>query len=204
MTNKVKGKLIVISGPSGAGKSTVIRKVMENRDDVCFSISVTTRQPRPGEVDGSDYFFVTPERFAELVDASHLLEYAEYVGNHYGTPFEYVEGKLLEGTSVILDIEVQGASQVCTNSPEAVTVFVLPPSGVELERRLRRRNTDSDEKICERLLQAKRECAEACKYNYIIINDDPNVAARELDSIITAEKCKTADRIKLVTEVLIS
>ena len=202
--NKPKGKLIVISGPSGAGKSTVIGKVMEKRDDVCFSISVTTRQPRPGEIDGRDYFFVTPEHFCDLVDEEYLLEHAEYVGNRYGTPSDYVEGKLLEGMSVILDIEVQGASQVCSNRPDAVTVFVLPPSGADLERRLRRRNTDSEAKIRQRLLQAKRECAEAGKYSYIVVNDDPDLAAKELDSIITAEKCKTADRIKLVTEVLIS
>ena len=201
MNNKEKGKLLVISGPSGAGKSTVIGKLMELRDDVCFSVSVTTRQPRPNE---QDYFFVTPQRFQELAEGGFLLEHAEYVGNRYGTPRGYVESRLLEGRSVVLDIEVQGAAQVQRNCPDAVTVFILPPSGEELERRLRHRNTDSDEKIRERLLQAKRECAEAGKYGYIVVNDDPDRAAKELDAILTAEKCKTADRIKLVTEVLIS
>ena len=199
-----KGKLVVISGPSGAGKSTVIGKLMELRGDVCFSVSVTTRPPRPGEEDGKDYFFVTPQRFQELADGGFLLENAEYVGNRYGTPRGYVESRLLEGTNVVLDIEVQGAAQVQKSCPGAVTVFILPPSGEELERRLRHRNTDSDEKIRERLLQAKRECAEAGKYGYIVVNDDPDTAAKELDAIITAEKCKMADRIKLVTEVLIS
>lgn len=199
-----KGKLVVISGPSGAGKSTVIGRLMELRSDVCFSVSVTTRAPRPGEEDGKDYFFVSPQRFQELAEGGYLLENAEYVGNRYGTPRGYVESRLLEGMNVVLDIEVQGAAQVQKNSPDAVTVFILPPSGEELERRLRHRNTDSDEKIRERLLQAKRECAEAGKYGYIVVNDDPDRAARELDSIITAEKCKTADRINLVTEVLIS
>ena len=199
-----KGKLVVISGPSGAGKSTVIGKLMELRGDVCFSVSVTTRPPRPGEEDGKDYFFVTPQRFQELADGGFLLENAEYVGNRYGTPRGYVESRLLEGTTVVLDIEVQGAAQVQKSCPDAVTVFILPPSGEELERRLRHRNTDSDEKIRERLLQAKRECAEAGKYGYIVVNDDPDTAAKELDAIITAEKCKMADRIKLVTEVLIS
>ena len=197
MNNKEKGKLLVISGPSGAGKSTVIGKLMELRDDVCFSVSVTTRQPRPNEQEGKDYFFVTPQRFQELAEGGFLLEHAEYVGNRYGTPRGYVE-------SVVLDIEVQGAAQVQRNCPDAVTVFILPPSGEELERRLRHRNTDSSEKILERLLQAKRECAEAGKYGYIVVNDDPDRAAKELDAILTAEKCKTADRIKLVTEVLIS
>ena len=199
-----KGKLVVISGPSGAGKSTVIGKLMELRGDVCFSVSVTTRPPRPGEEDGKDYFFVTPQRFQELADGGFLLENAEYVGNRYGTPRGYVESRLLEGTNVVLDIEVQGAAQVQKSCPDAVTVFILPPSGEEWERRLRHRNTDSDEKIRERLLQAKRECAEAGKYGYIVVNDDPDTAAKELDAIITAEKCKMADRIKLVTEVLIS
>lgn len=199
-----KGKLVVISGPSGAGKSTVIGKIMELRGDVRFSVSVTTRPPRPGEEDGKDYFFVTPQRFQELADGGFLLENAEYVGNRYGTPRGYVESRLLEGTNVVLDIEVQGAAQVQKSCPDAVTVFILPPSGEELERRLRHRNTDSDEKIRERLLQAKRECAEAGKYGYIVVNDDPDTAAKELDAIITAEKCKMADRIKLVTEVLIS
>lgn len=199
-----KGKLLVISGPSGAGKSTVIGRLMELRDDVCFSVSVTTRPPRPGEEDGKDYFFVTPQRFQELAEGGFLLENAEYVGNRYGTPRGYVESRILEGKNVVLDIEVQGAAQVQKNCPDAVTVFILPPSGEELERRLRHRNTDSDEKIRERLLQAKRECAEAGKYGYIVVNDDPEKAAKELDSIITAEKCKMADRINLVTEVLIS
>ena len=204
MSSLEKGKLLVISGPSGAGKSTVIGKLMEKRDDVCFSVSVTTRPMRPGEVDGKDYFFVSPQHFQELAEGGYLLEYAEYVGNRYGTPRGYVEQRQLEGKSVILDIEVQGASQIVRNCPDAVTVFILPPSGEELERRLRHRNTDSDEKIRERLLQAKRECAEAGKYGYIVVNDDPDAAAGEVDAILTAEKCRAADRINLVTEVLIS
>lgn len=204
MRTHEKGKLLVISGPSGAGKSTVIGKLMERRDDVCFSVSVTTRPPRPGEEDGKDYFFVSPARFQELAEGGYLLEHAEYVGNRYGTPRGYVEQRQLEGKSVILDIEVQGAGQIARNCPDAVTVFILPPSGMELERRLRHRNTDSDEKIRERLLQAKRECAEAGKYGYIVINDDPDTAASEVDAILTAEKCRAADRLNLVTEVLIS
>lgn len=199
-----RGRLIVISGPSGAGKSTVINRLMELRNDVCFSVSVTTRAPRAGEVEGRDYFFVSRERFDSLVEEGMLLEHAEYVGNCYGTPRDYVERRLKSGTSVILDIEVQGASQVVRADPDAVSVFILPPSGGELERRLRGRNTDSEEKIRSRLLQAKRECAEAGKYGYIVVNDSAETAARELDAIITAEKCKSAYRTNLVTEVLIS
>lgn len=197
-----KGRLVVISGPSGAGKSTVIGRLMEKRCDLCFSVSATTRAPRQGEVDGRDYFFVTPEKFASLVENNLLLEHAQYVGNSYGTPRGYVEQRLAEGYTVLLDIEVQGAAQVKFNRPDAVAVFILPPSAAELERRLRSRNTDSEEKIISRLRQAQCECAEAHKYDYIVVNDDPETAANELDSIITAEKCRAAERINLIQEVL--
>ncbi|HBD86489.1 MAG TPA: guanylate kinase [Clostridiales bacterium] len=204
MAQNEKGKLIIISGPSGVGKSTVISRIMSMRDDVCFSISVTTRKPRKGETEGRDYFFVTPERFSEMVAGNLLLEHAEYVGNSYGTPFEYVECKRNEGYHVVLDIEVNGAAQVRACAPESIMVFILPPGAKELERRLRSRKTDSEEKIQERLRQAKDECAEAHVYDYIVINDDPDMAAKELDSIITAEECRAAERLKYVKEVLIS
>ena len=199
-----KGRLIVISGPSGTGKGTVIGKLRELRGDVCLSVSVTTRAPRPGEVDGRDYFFVTREEFSQKVAEGALLEHAEFVGNCYGTPREYVEWKLDQGVSVILEIDVQGAEQVARSCPDAVSIFILPPSGTELERRLRGRHTDSEEKIRSRLLEAKRECAQAGKYGYIVVNDSADAAAREIDAIITAEKCRSALRINLVTEVLIS
>ena len=123
-----KGKLIVISGPSGAGKSTVVFKAIEGREDVCFSTSVTTRKPRPGEVDGREYFFVDPDRFKEMVENDELLEHAEYVANSYGTPRAYVEEKLDAGLNVLLDIEVQGARQVHEKMPDAVKIFIIPPS----------------------------------------------------------------------------
>jgi len=197
-----KGKLFIISGPSGVGKSTVISKVMALRDDVCFSISVTTRAPRQGETEGEDYFFVSPEKFEALVAGNLLLEHAEYVGNRYGTPAEYVRETRESGRSVILDIEVQGAAAVKDRMPEAVMVFILPPGAEELENRLRHRHTDSEEKVQERLLQAKRECEKAHSYDYIVVNDDPDIAAKELDSIITAEKCRAAERLNYIKEVL--
>ena len=138
-----KGKLIVISGPSGAGKSTVVFKAIEGRDDVCFSISATTRKPRPGEVDGREYFFVEPDRFTEMVANGELLEHAEYVANRYGTPRAYVEEKLAEGMNVLLDIEVQGARQVNEKMPDAIKIFIVPPSLEELRRRLEGRGTDT-------------------------------------------------------------
>ena len=138
-----KGKLIVISGPSGAGKSTVVFKAIEGRSDICFSTSVTTRKPRPNEVDGREYFFVEPDRFKEMVANDELLEHAEYVANNYGTPRAYVEQKLDAGIDVLLDIEVQGARQVNEKMPEAVKIFIIPPSMAELRRRLENRGTDT-------------------------------------------------------------
>ena len=190
---KEKGKLFVISGPSGAGKSTVVFKAMEGRDDVCFSTSVTTRKPRPGEVDGKEYFFVDLDRFKEMVENDELLEHAEYVANSYGTPRAYVEEKLAAGMNVILDIEVQGARQVNEKKPDSVKVFIIPPSLDELERRLKGRGTDTPRAIEARLIRAKQEYKEADFYDYIIINDDAERAAKELSAIMMAEHCRAAD-----------
>lgn len=195
-----RGKLIVISGPSGAGKSTVVFKALEKRDDTCFSVSVTTRKPRPGEIDGKEYFFVDLDKFREMVEHDELLEHAEYVANSYGTPRSYVEEKLSSGLNVLLDIEVQGAKKVKESMPEAVMIFVIPPSLEELENRLRHRGTDSERKIEARLLRARQEYREANFYDYIIINEDADTAAKEFDSIITAERCKSFERKKYLLE----
>ena len=189
-----RGKLIVISGPSGAGKSTVVFKAIEGRNDVCFSTSVTTRKPRLGETDGKEYFFVDLDRFREMVENDELLEHAEYVANSYGTPRAYVEKQLESGLNVLLDIEVQGARQVHEKMPEAVMIFVAPPSLKELERRLRGRGTDTERAIEARLIRAQQEFAEADFYDYLIINDDADKAARELNAIIDASHCRFADR----------
>ena len=189
-----RGKLIVISGPSGAGKSTVVFKAIEGRNDVCFSTSVTTRKPRPGETDGKEYFFVDLDRFREMVENDELLEHAEYVANSYGTPRAYVEKQLESGLNVLLDIEVQGARQVHEKMPEAVMIFVAPPSLKELERRLRGRGTDTERAIEARLIRSQQEFAEADFYDYLIINDDADKAARELNAIIDASHCRFADR----------
>ena len=193
-----RGSLIVLSGPSGAGKSTVISKVMQSRDDLAFSVSATTRTPRAGEVDGVNYYFVSRQDFLNMVHDDQLLEHAEYVGNLYGTPRKPVEEALSVGTSIILDIEVQGALQVKQHMPEAITIFLVPPSFDELERRLRGRQSESEEKIQRRIEQARREYAVAGQYDYIIVNGDPYTAANELNSIITAEKCKTVNRTKFI------
>lgn len=190
-----KGKLFVISGPSGAGKSTVVFKAIEGRNDVCFSTSVTTRKPRPGEVDGREYFFVDPDRFKEMIANDELLEHAEYVANSYGTPRAYVEEKLNAGMNVILDIEVQGARQINEKKPDAVKVFIIPPTMEELKKRLVGRGTDTARAIEARLIRAKQEYAEADFYDYIIINDDADKAAAEFSAIMLAEHCKAADRM---------
>jgi len=192
---KEKGKLIVISGPSGAGKSTVVFKAIEGRKDVCFSTSVTTRKPRPGEVDGKEYFFVDLDRFKEMVENDELLEHAEYVANSYGTPKAYVEQKLEAGMNVLLDIEVQGARQIHEKKPDAVKIFIIPPSLEELEKRLVGRGTDTPRAIEARLIRARQEYQEADFYDYIIVNDDADKAARELSAIIDAEHCRAAGRM---------
>lgn len=188
-----RGKLLVISGPSGAGKSTVVAKAIEGRTDICFSTSVTTRSPRPGEVHGREYFFVNFERFREMVENDELLEHAEYVANRYGTPRSYVEKRLEEGMNVLLDIEVQGARQVRKKMPEAILIFIAPPSLVELERRLRGRGTDTERAIEGRLIRARQEYQEADFYDYLIVNDDVDKAAAKLNAIIEAEHCRFGD-----------
>ena len=187
---KEKGRLFVISGPSGAGKSTVVALAMQGREDVCFSVSVTTRQPRPGEVDGKDYFFITRQRYDEMVAGGELLEHAQYVSNGYGTPREFVINKLNEGINVILDIEVQGARQVKAAMPDCVSIFVVPPSIDELKRRLEGRGTETEETINARLERARQEYKETEIYDYIIINDSPDHAAEELKAIMLAQRCK--------------
>ena len=195
-----KSKLIVLSGPSGAGKSTVVFKALENRDDFCFSISATTRKPRPGEVDGREYFFVDREKFESMIKNDELLEHAEFVSNCYGTPKAYVMDKLEAGMNVILDIEVNGARQVNEKMPDAVKIFIIPPSIAELKKRLEGRGTDSAEAISARLERARQEYAEANFYDYIIINDDVETAANELLAIVTAEKCRAAGRMQYLTQ----
>ena len=185
-----RGKLIILSGPSGVGKSTVVAKTMELRDDLCFSVSVTTRPPRPGEVDGKDYFFISSEQFDRMVENNELLEHASYVQNSYGTPRSFVEDRLEEGFNVILDIEVQGARQVFEKVPDAVSVFVLPPSMQVLEQRLYARGTETEQTIAARLTRARQEIQEADFYQYMIVNDKIDNAAAELNAVITAAHCR--------------
>ena len=194
-----KGKLFVISGPSGAGKSTVIGKMMENRHDVSFSVSVTTRAPRPGEQDGVDYYFVTKEKYEELVEQGELLEHAYFAGNGYGTPRTPVLEKLAAGTHVILDIEVQGAAQVKAAMNEAVTIFLMPPSLEVLESRLRGRGTETEEVILDSLARAREELTFLPNYDYVLVNDELENCTDDFIAILTAEHMKR-ERMRSFTD----
>ena len=189
-----RGTLFVVTGPSGAGKGTVLKKVMAATDHLYFSISATTRAPRPGEVHGVHYHFITRESFAQLIREERLLEHAEYVGNFYGTLLDPVLEHLAQGDDVILEIEIQGAKQVKARYPEAALVFIAPPSFDELERRLRGRGTETEETILRRMDTARRECAHMDAFQYIVLNDTPENGAYELLSIITAHRCRRENR----------
>ena len=195
-----RGTLLVLSGSSGVGKSTVIAQVLRERPDLYFSVSFTTRPPREGEVHGVNYYFVTREDFEARIERGEFLEYAEYVGNYYGTSMEVIREKLDKGVDVLLDIEVQGAAKVREKLPDAVTLFLIPPSFEELSRRLHARGTDSEEKIAQRLETARREAKEIVHYDYVVVNDTVPHAAREVLAILTAAGCRTERRIHLIEE----
>ena len=178
-----KGKLIVISAPSGCGKSTVVHALMERRPKLRFSISATTRAPRPSEVHGMHYYFVTKEQFEEMIASGQMLEYSAHAANYYGTPRAQAEEKLREG-HLLLDIEPNGAFNVRKTRPDAVLIFIAPPSLEELERRLRSRGTDSEEAIQKRLKRAKEEIDIARDYDYHIVNDELDACAEELYRIL--------------------
>lgn len=190
-----KGKAFIISGPSGVGKSTVLKALFEGRDDLYFSVSATTRDPRPGEVNGKHYHFISPEQFMQWINEDAFLEYAQYVGNFYGTPMRYVDEAMEAGKDVILDIEVQGAMQVIAKRPDTIRIFIAPPDWDELERRLTMRGTDTPEKIQQRLLRAKVEMKTAMDYDYFVINSTVENAVTELRAIILAEHCRIDQRM---------
>ena len=199
MKQMTKGKCFIISGPSGVGKSTVLHALMEKRKNVYFSVSATTRDPRPGEEDGVHYHFLDVDTFRQWIANDEFLEYAEFVGNLYGTPRRFVDEAMERGEDVILDIEVQGAIQVTSKRPDAVSIFIAPPSWAELERRLTDRGTDSPDKIQKRLLRAKVEFQTAHTYDYFVINNTVEEAVEELNAIMTAEHCKPKERMEILS-----
>ncbi len=183
-TGTTKGKLIVLTGPSGVGKGTLLKSLLERHPTLYFSISMTTRQPRLGETDGKEYYFVTLDKFKEMIAEQGLLEWAEYAGNYYGTPRLSVEEKVAQGQWVILEIEVSGARQIAQSFPEALRIFLLPPSPAVLEQRIRDRALDQEAAIQKRLGQAEQEIAAAQEFDVQIINDDFHKTLRAIESLI--------------------
>ena len=196
--DKQRGQLIVLSGPSGVGKSTVIAELFSQRKNIHFSVSYTTRAPRVGEQDGVNYNFVTREEFEGMIARDELLEYAEYVNNYYGTSMEdtiaFCKMAGEAGVDVLLDIEVQGAAKVRARCPDALFIFIIPPSFEELSRRLHGRHTDSEEVIAGRLAKAKEESTQISNYDYLVINDKVSNAVREIEAILTAAQCRVKNR----------
>lgn len=186
-----QGRIIIVSGPSGVGKGTVLKEVMRDDPTLRFSVSVTTRAIRPGEVDGVHYFFIDKPRFEAMLANNEMLEHAEYAGNYYGTPEKAVDEALAQGISVVLEIEVQGALQVMERRPDAISIFIAPPSFEELARRLNSRGDTPPDVTAKRLEIAKEECANALNYRYIIINDTVSAAAARIRAILTAEACRS-------------
>lgn len=192
-----KGILLIVSGPSGSGKGTVVSK-LSNEQSYALSVSATTRKPRPNEENGVHYFFKETKEFEEMIENNQLLEHACFCDNYYGTPIDYVEGKLTEGLNVILEIEVQGALQVKKKYPEAVLVFLVPPSLTELRERLIGRGTEDIETINKRINRALEELDFLPQYDYVVINDEVDVAVTKIMAVVEAEKMKSSRYLSLM------
>lgn len=198
-----RGLLVVISGPSGVGKGTVRKALFEMpKHNLTYSVSMTTRKQRPGERDGVDYYFVSKEEFLKRVDEGKFLEHAEFVGNYYGTPLDKVNERLEDGQEVVLEIEVEGALQVKRKVPDCVMIFIVPPGKEALYQRLRKRGTECEDVIEQRIQKANREFKLAKYYDYIVVNDEVSNAADRIMAIIRAEHAKTARSIHKYMELI--
>lgn len=202
LPNKQKGVLYVVSAPSGCGKGTILEQVFKNEENLFFSVSATTRNPRPGEENGVNYFFMTVEEFQQMIKEDAVFEYAQFCGNYYGTPKKAVFDKLENGYDVILEIETNGALQVKKSYPDAVLIFILPPSVAELKRRLNKRGTETDEIIEKRVNEAVGEIHKAYEYDYVMVNGDLEKAILDFTHIIRSEKLRITNNNKIINEVL--
>ncbi|MCR5593680.1 MAG: guanylate kinase [Saccharofermentans sp.] len=196
-----KGLLISVSGPSGSGKGSVLAKVKEGNNSFGTSVSVTTRAPREGEVDGKDYYFKSKDEFVRMVEEGEIIEYDEFVGNLYGTPTIPLQEMSESGTDVLLDLTIAGSMALKENFDQAVTIFLIPPSYEELENRLRGRGTESDEDIKARLAVARDEIDRSGGFDYVVVNDDLDEAAAKIEAIIKAEKCRLVRNIEKLREM---
>lgn len=193
-----RGKTFIICGPSGVGKGTLAARLQADDPTLYFSVSATTRPPRPGEVDGVHYHFLSVEQFEKWIEEDQFLEHAQFVGNHYGTPRLYVDDAMDRGRDVLLDIEIQGADQVKRKMPDVVRIYVAPPSWEELERRLTGRGTEDTEKVQSRLARGREEIAAARDFDYLVINDTVDHAVEEIRAIMAAEHCRPDERLALL------
>ena len=196
-----KGRLIVFSAPSGCGKGTMLEQILKN-EDFCVSVSATTRSPREGEQDGVNYYFISKDEFTQRIGEGKFLEYAEYCGNFYGTPMDKVNEMLEQGKNVILEIEVQGAIKVMNKRPDALSIFIAPPSINELRRRLHKRGTETEEVIEKRIAQASNEVALAAKYDYIIVNDALEDAVDDFFHVVRAEQLRADKRPEIIADII--
>lgn len=195
------GMLVVVSGFSGAGKGTIMKELLKRYDNYALSISATTRKPRDGEADGREYFFLTAERFQDMIKEKELLEYAQYVNHYYGTPLKYVLSQMEEGKDVILEIEIQGALKVKKRFPEAILVFVMPPSAKDLKKRLVGRGTESMEVINARLLRAAEEADGMEDYDYILINDEIDTCVEQMHRMIQVQHNRASNNLEFLGQI---
>lgn len=196
-----KGLLAVFCGPSGVGKGTILKLVQEKNEKLRFSVSATTRNPREGEIDGQNYYFISVSKFKEMIKNGELVEWVEYCGNYYGTPRKYIEDSVKNGYDVILEIEVEGAANIKSQYPDSVSVFVLPPSFNDLKSRIEGRGTENSETIEKRLNRAKEEVKYINNFDYIIINDDIQSTANNLNTILSSERFRFKRNKDILTHI---